>query len=158
MVVRSQALVASVAVALVLAASAESASGAIVYRGTARTGSVTAVSLARWDIFRYRLGASTRIGYVARVPGAAGLRWNVYRGTSFAGYVARGPVGSGRWVLFRLAREVGYVRLVAGRWWAYRRRSAPPGYTRVGYVAARPPERPLALPGPAGGAALLLLI
>jgi hypothetical protein len=158
MAVRSKALVASAAVALTLAAFAESASGAIVYRGSARAGSVTAVSLVRWDVFRYRLGASTRIGYVGRVPGARVLRWNVYRGTSFAGYVARGPVGSGRWFLFRLSREVGYVRLLAGRWWAYRRRSAPPGYTRVGYVAVRPPERPLALAGPAGGAALLLLI
>jgi len=137
-------LVATLVVALAMAAAAESASAALVYRGTGtlRAGSVLFSSAALWNVNRWSAGKYTRIGRVAQVS-AAVPRWNVYRGTATAGFVTLGPLG--RWRIYAGTRLVGYTRLVAGRWWVYR------GTVRVGAVSASPG-------GPAAGAALLLLI
>jgi hypothetical protein len=144
MAARFKLLVATMVVSLAVAAAAESASAAFVYRGTGtlRAGSVTFKSTALWNINRWSAGRYTVVGTVAQVS-AATPRWNVYRGRATAGYVTLGPLG--RWRIYSAGRLVGYTRLVAGDWWVYR------GTLRVGTVTASPG-------GVAAGAALLLLM
>jgi hypothetical protein len=147
---RFKVLVATLVVALAMAAAVQSASAApsasalLVYRGTGtlRAGSVTFKSVALWNVNRWSKGRYTLLGRVAQVS-AATPRWNVYRGRARAGFVTLGSLG--RWRLYRAGKLVGYTRLVAGRWWVYR------GRLRVGTVTPSPG-------GPAAGAGLLLLI
>ena len=144
MTARCKLLVATVAVSLAMAAAAEPASAAFVYRGagTLRAGSVAFRATAIWNVNRWSMGKYTFVGRVAQVS-AATPRWNVYRGRATAGFVTLGPLG--RWRIYAGGKLVGYTRLVAGRWWVYR------GTVRVGTVTASPG-------GPAAGAGLLLLV
>jgi hypothetical protein len=146
---RLKVLVVSLMLAGATGAAAQSASAAqsavpLVYRGagTLRAGNVSFKSAAQWNVNRWSRGRYSLAGRVAR-GSTASQRWNVYRGRTFAGYVALGPVG--RWRLYRAGKPVGYTKLVAGRWWVYR------GTRRVGTVSASPG-------GPAAGAGLLLLV
>jgi hypothetical protein len=144
MAARFKLLVASVVVSVAMAAAAESASAASVYRGTGTllAGSVTFKSTALWNVNRWSARRYTVVGTVGQVS-AATPRWNVYRGTATAGFVTLGP--DGRWRIYSSGKLVGSTRLVEGRWWVYR------GTDRVGTVTATPG-------GVAAGAALLLLM
>ena len=144
MAARFKLLVATLVVSLAMAAAAESASAAFLYRGTGTllTGSVTFKSTAVWNVNRWSERRYTVVGTVAQVS-AATPRWNVYRGRATAGFVTLGL--DGRWRMYIAGKLVGYTRLVAGRWWVYR------GNLRVGTVTAAPG-------GVAAGAALLLLM
>lgn len=112
-----------------------SALGATVYEDYARVGSVDRAYGDRYDV----KADYTKIGDVRR----SGSRWNVYESYSRVGYVKRAY--GARFDIFSGYSKVGYVKRSGSRWNIYE------GYSRVGYVSG-------GTGGPAGGAALLLVL
>ena len=110
---------------------------ATVYEDYSSVGSVNRTYGDRYDV----KADYSRIGYVKR---SYGERWDAYEGYRKVGYVKRSY--GGRFDIYSGYRKVGFVkRSYGGRFDIYE------GYRKVGYVNG-------GTGGPAGGAALLLLL
>jgi isopentenyl diphosphate isomerase/L-lactate dehydrogenase-like FMN-dependent dehydrogenase len=152
-------LVATMAAALALAAAADSASAASVYRGanptlSTRIGAVNKSPSYWWNVYRYRGASAALVGRVVQVGAAA---FYAYRRTTaldqpfagtFVGY-AKPSVLPNSWTIHPAGTNtapIGRIDLGQNNRWSVYKAAA-----RVGTV------NPV-LGGPAAGAALLLLM
>lgn len=124
------------AVALTLVAGIPTvASAADVYDGYSKIGTVTANSSGRYDV---KAGYS-KVGDVRR----SGAQFSVYSGYKKVGYVKR---SGSQFLIYSGYSKVGYVRHSGSTWKVYE------DYSSVGGI------RGSTTGGPAGGAALLLIL